>query len=519
MPIWLETIITEYGSNPFKALWFVLGHGGALIFIPIMIKMATTGWIFWLQEVYKHHMPHTMYRVEVPQNNEQSMKAVEQIFVQLYGSYNEPDWWEKWWLGFVQEEFSFEIVSDGGYITFYVRTPTKYKEILQSAFYSHYPDAILTEVEDYTKEITVDMINDGKVKVWGSEMKLENDDVQPIKPYPAFEHQLTGKAVDPMANMLELMSRMQPGEKLWYQIMAQPTSLAHLKHRSEAAITAIVDPGKAAHHGGPDILDHVTKFVWMVLGGIHKILFGGEDDGGGHEEKPAGRERLTGPEKEFVEEVDKKASRWPYHTKIRFMYFAAPKIYDATKARRGMLGAFRLYRFINAFAEGTLTRTDWGCLPYRYIRPEPRLLARARHMFWAYRSRDMERGEHEGFILSTEELTAIYHFPSIDVRAPYVAKAQSRGVEPPTLLRYDEGEAEPGMGVQMEKGSTDRVMTSGSGVLLEPPTSVLGSEPPLVARPRVTLAQPEDVPTEGSSEDRAGVPGADSDAPSNLPFV
>lgn len=517
MPIWLQTILTEYGSNPFKALWFVFGHGGALVLIPIMIRMATTGWIFWLQEQYKHHMPHTMYKIEVPQNNEQSMKAVEQIFSQLYGAYNVPDWWEKWWLGFVQEEYSFEIVSDGGYITFYLRTPTKFKEIVQSAFYSHYPDAILTETEDYTKEINVDMINDKKVLVWGSEMKLEADDVRPIKPYPAFEHQLTGKAVDPLANILELMSRMQPGEKLWYQIMAQPTDLNHLKHRAEEAITAVVEPGKAGHHGGPDILDHLTKFIWLVLGTVHKMLFGGEDDAGGHEEASAGRERLTNPEKEFVDEVDKKASRWPFHTKVRFMYFAPPNMYDSTKARRGMLGGFRLYRYINAFVEGTLTRTDWGCLPYRYIRPEPRLLARARHMFWAYRSRDMERGEHEGFVLSTEELTALFHFPSIDVRAPFVAKAQSRGVEPPTLLRYDNGDETTGPTIQLEKGNAETASIPKANMVVEVPTGFAAAAEP----PRVQLAT-EATPTRAAQPAvsvEAAPEASQPEAPANLPFV
>lgn len=449
-----EEILREYGSNPFEAFWFIFRHGGGLILIPVFIRIAIKGWLFWIQEHYKHHVPHTMFKVEVPQNNEQSMKAIEQIFVSLYGTYNEPDWWEKWWQGFVQEEFSFEIVSDGGYITYYVRTPRYYAEMTQAAFYAQYPDAILTEVEeDYVKQITVDDINSGKIKVWGSEMKLEGPDVRPIKPWPAWEHQLQQKAVDPLSAILEFMSRLQPGEKLWYQIMAMPANLPHFKHLAQEAIDEVVEPN-GAHHGGPDIVDHIQNAVLGFLGGVHKTLFGGEDDHAAHDEGGlTERQRLTTPEREFVEEVDRKASRWPFETKVRFMYFAAPAIWDGKKARRGMLGGLKLYRFINAFAEGTLTRTDWGCLPFRYVFPERRLLTRARKMYWAYKSRDMERGEHEGFHLSTEELASIFHFPSIEVRAPFIAKAQSRGVEPPTLLRYDEAEAiSRGPQVALERG-------------------------------------------------------------------
>lgn len=505
MPSVFEDILREYGNNPFTAGWFIFGHGGALILIPVMIRLAITGWLFWIREKFKHQVPHQMYKVEVPQNNEQSMKAVEQIFVQIYGTYNVPDWWEKWWLGFVQEEFALEIVSDGGYITYYVRTPTYYKEVMQAAFYSHYPDAILTETDDYTKDITVDMINSGKIKVWGSEMKLEREDVTPIKTYPGFEHTLTQKAVDPMANILEFMSRMQPGERLWYQILIQPTDLVQLKQRAKEAIDAIVEP-TGAGHVGPDIVDHVHKLILAGLEFVHKILFGGEEAASdSHIDRLVERQRLTTPEREFVEEVDRKSSRWPFHSKVRFMYFAAPNIWDGKKARRGMLGGLRLYRFINAFAEGRLTRTDWGTLPYRYVFPEPRLVRRARRMFWGYRSRDMERGEHEGFVLSTEEIAALFHFPSLDVRAPFVAKAQTRGVEPPTLLRYDEAEV-AGATVQLEGG--------GSAAALDRPAATVVTEqviPAPIVQPSVPVAA---APPAITDPDLVGPP-----PPANLPFV
>lgn len=506
----LEYILREYGSNPFEAFLFIFRYGGALLLIPVMVRLAVQGWIFWNQEHFKHHVPHTMFSIEVPQNNEQSMKAVEQIFVQIYGTYNIPDWWERWWLGFVQEEFALEIVSNGGYITYYVRTPTYYKEIVQAAFYSHYPDAILTETEDYTKDMNADVIMSGKVKVWGSEMRLESDDVKPIKTYPLFEHSLTQKAVDPMANVLEFMSRMQPGEKLWYQILVQPSDLPHLKHRAKEAIDAIVEP-TGAGQVGPDIIDHIQNGFLGLLQLINKAIFGGEvSTEPVREDRLTERQRLTTPEREFVEEVDRKSSRWPYYSKVRFMYFAAPRIWDGKKARRGMLGGLRLYRFINAFTEGRLTRTDWGTLPWRFVAPQRRLLWRARKMFWAYRSRDMERGEHEGFVLSTEEITALFHFPSIDVRAPYVAKAQTRGVEPPTLLRYDDAEAAvQAASVQLEGGASDseagglaRSTVATENVI---PEAAMQSTRPMDVPPPVQSAQP---PVHLEPE-----------PPPNLPFV
>lgn len=521
MPVLLDFILREYGSNPFEAFVFLFQHGGGLVLIPFFIYFGITGWRFWNREHFKHHVPHTMFKIEVPRTNEQSMKAVEQIFVQMYGTYNIPDWYEKWWLGFDQEQFSFEVVSDGGYITFYLRCPTYYKEVVQAAFYAHYPDAILTETEDYVGAFTVEMINSEKIKVWGCEMKLELEECRPIKPYPAFEHQLAQKAVDPLANILEFMSRMQSGEQLWYQVLVQPSSLPHLKHLAEKAIAKIVEPGGVVPgHGGPDLVDKIQNFILGFFQYVNKTLFDGEVTLE-HEERDGQRQRLTSPEREFVEEVDRKASRWPFHTKVRYMYFASPKLFDAPKARRGMLGALRLYRFLNALDEGKLTRTEWKALQFRYFFPKRRLIGRARRMFWAYRSRDMERGEHEGFLCSTEEITSLFHFPSIEVRAPFITKAVTRGVEPPTLLQYEGGETEAGVPVvELERGVetpqegvpgavvTERVIPEGMPQTPQRPAHARQVEAlPTVKQPEVSDRIAEDPDLFGPQP------------PSNLPFL
>ncbi|MDP3970286.1 MAG: hypothetical protein Q8P90_01160 [bacterium] len=440
-PIFYE-IIAEYGNNPFQAMWFLFSHGlGLITIVPIMIWYGWAGWRQYTFERTKQRRNHLMFKIDVPQLNEQSMKAVEQIFVHIYGgALDSPNnLVETYWDGFWQDNFSFEIVSKGGYISFYVRAPDYHKDLVQAAFYAQYPDAILTEVEDYTEEMTVDMIMEGKVKVWGSEFLLERDDTMPIRSWPQWEHSLVGRAVDPLASVLEVMSRLDPGEEWWFQILAQPADLPSFKLRVQAEIDKVVE-AEGFNSGGKDWVDKIIQLPLSLLETIHDSVVSGEwsDADSSKPVTVEQRKRLTTPERVFVEELDNKRSRWVFKSKIRFMYFAEPKIYSEAKGRRGLLGALALYRFINTFVEGMITRVAKNALKMRWFFPDLRVRWRARRMFWAYRSRDMQRGEHDGFILNTEELASLFHFPQIEVRAPYVSKSSSRGVEPPTQLDFDD---------------------------------------------------------------------------------
>lgn len=436
MPPLLEEIIREYGDNPFEALWFLFSHGlGFLTIVPTLIIYGWKGYLNYIQERYKFRTPYVMYHIQVPQMHEQSMKAVEQIFVHLYGAQDNPSREEAYWDGFVQPPFTFEIVSRGGYIDFYVRTPQYHREMLLAAFYAQYPDALLTEVEDYSKDITIDMINDDKVKAYGSELKLALGDERPIRSWPNWEHNLAGVSVDPLASILEMMSRLRPGEQWWLQIIAQPTPADPFKERAQKVIDDVVEPGGAGT--SYNALDKALDIPVSVLGAVHDQIWPGEYGSDAAASKAGERQRLTDPEKEFVQEVDRKMSRWPYKTKIRWMYFSPPNLFDFPLGRRGMLGALQQFRFINWFVEGNKARLDAGTLRWRKLFPERRIKTRTRKMLWAYQSRDMSRGEHDGFVLNTEELASIFHFPQIEVRAPFVAKATSRGVEPPTSLVYE----------------------------------------------------------------------------------
>ncbi|MDZ4229552.1 MAG: hypothetical protein U1C53_00250, partial [Candidatus Veblenbacteria bacterium] len=73
-----------------------------------------------------------------------------------------------------------------------------------------------------------------------------------------------------------------------------------------------------------------------------------------------------------------------------------------------------------------------------------------------YAGRSNRRGHGEGFILNTEELATLYHFPVVTVKAPLVKKTEAKKAEPPFGLPvYQPGRrlAEPQPAAATGKGA------------------------------------------------------------------
>ncbi|NQU83682.1 MAG: hypothetical protein HQ536_03135, partial [Parcubacteria group bacterium] len=141
------------GSQPlWYIMWVLFIYGG---WVPVLIALWKGGqliWLNWRQGKFAQDIDYILLAMDVPKGDEQTPKAVENIFTHLNGTYSGPTLKEKWWDGKIQITFSFELISIGGYIQFLVRTPTKHRDLIEAAIFSQYPDAEIIEVEDYTKD-------------------------------------------------------------------------------------------------------------------------------------------------------------------------------------------------------------------------------------------------------------------------------------------------------------------------------------------------------------------------------
>ena len=97
------------------------------------------------------------------------------------------------------------------------------KKGLEATLYSQYPEIELHEAEDYSQKYTYDPKTE---TVYICDWRLEgtvkkNIDAYPIKTYIDFELEQDPKEefkVDPLANVLEVMSSIKPTQQMWIQI-------------------------------------------------------------------------------------------------------------------------------------------------------------------------------------------------------------------------------------------------------------------------------------------------------------
>ena len=84
--------------------------------------------------------------LEIPRTNDKKELAAEQLFASLHGILR--DKLEMKNSGGVQEHLSFEIVSAGGQIRFYVWTPKVLQSFVEGQIYAQYPTVQMHKVQD-----------------------------------------------------------------------------------------------------------------------------------------------------------------------------------------------------------------------------------------------------------------------------------------------------------------------------------------------------------------------------------
>ena len=133
-------------------------------------------------------------------------------------------------------------------------------DVIEAGIYAHYPDAEISEAEDYTKNIP-DVYPNETHEVWGSEVTLKKDPIFPIRTYIDFEDKMTQEIKDPLGQILEQMAKMKQGENLWFQITMIPADNVW-KDRGVEFINKIYNVEAKAKP--PGIFDAVIKAILLL---------------------------------------------------------------------------------------------------------------------------------------------------------------------------------------------------------------------------------------------------------------
>ncbi len=268
------------------------------------------------------------------------------------------------------ERFSLEYFGYEQYTYFFMVMDERYMETMEGLIYATFPDAEIREVQDYTA-----LFKPEKQALAGCELTLVEKDVYPVKTYEKFEE-------DSMSRLFSVISKIESGEQVWVQIIAEPhddSALYHFKRSWRfrfAALKKFFSPRDRFRKGG--------------LKGIQAVRFEAAKD------------------KELTK---------PYKVSIRCAYIGK-SFEEASRKLEAIKNSF--YHFndtdINGFV-GSRSTDSAGFL-----------------------KRFRERTHASTYILSAKEVATLYHLPNSDF-VHHIVHVLARKSDPPQdLPRTGEGD-------------------------------------------------------------------------------
>jgi len=355
-----------------------------------------------------------LLEIKLPREINKSPLAMEIFFTALYQT-GAASYIETYINGKVRPWFSLELVSIGGVIHFYIWTQPKFRNLIESQLYAQYPNIEIHEAEDYTKNV-VHHPNppNGGGSFWATYYKLIDKDIYPIKTYVDYGMDKDPKEeykIDPFAAVLEYLGSIREGQQVWIQILIQA-------HKKES-----LKDGRLFSR--PDWKDDARKEIKKIR----------DDSTVKVDDRPSFPHPTKG-QTDKIGAIERSLQKWPFETMMRGFYIWEDGKFDSGNIT-GLIGSTRQYSSndLNGFKLGWFTDFDYPWQDFRRIRRN----AAERKMLKAYKLRSYFQPpfkNHHGkpFILTTEELATIFHFPGEVVQTPTLPRIPSKRAVPPSNL-------------------------------------------------------------------------------------
>jgi hypothetical protein len=368
-------------------------------------------WRSYLLKRYLSNLKWILLEIKIPKDIRRSPKAMELVLNALYQP-SSGNWYEQLTLGKVADWFSLEIASIEGSIHFFIRTTEPYKNYIEAQVYSQFPSAEVVEVADYAKQIAY---YDGNSE-WqptGFEFTVKGVDALPIATYVDFGLDKEGvkeeERIDPLTTVLETFGTAKKGEQFWFQICVQGSQ-------------------ERFHKKGT----WREKEDWKKQGEalIKEIQEGYKTD----TMKKASEQSMSAADKEKIKAITRNISKSGFDCGIRAFYWVRTGTkFDVSKVKalKGILTAFQ-HGSYNFFKVAKGTKFDYWWQDYKNLRIE----SIRRRMFNAYKRRGFFYPPYrtKPFVLNTEELATLFHFPGMVAETPTFGRIESRKGEPPANL-------------------------------------------------------------------------------------
>lgn len=373
-------------------------------------------WMWSVHEKFKFDSGRTTLRIKLPQEVLKSPEAMESVFSQIHNPGRPDNYMQSYLDGRHALVNSFELVSIGGEVRFYVNVPTKKtKNALEAQFYAQYPGIeIIEEPIDYTAEVKWDPT---KWDMISFHLMKRDDEVLPIKTYIDYGMDKLPKEelkFEPMAPLIEHLGKAKPHERIWIQILAVSHDVKNLKRGSLTK--------------KPTWQKHAAEKVDELMA-RDKAKLGVEET----ESRPV----LTMSERDTIAAIERNVSKYAYEVAIRAMYITEAGKFDADMISP-MLKGFAQFDMLGRNSIGVHWRTDFD---YNFFQDfsGQRKMRMKQFELESYKARfylpgDKKRGVDKMKVMSVEELATLYHIPGTSIVTPNLTRVESTRKEAPSNL-------------------------------------------------------------------------------------
>ena len=426
-----------FATHNFNLIQFLLVTIGYLMPIPLAF-VAVKLWHHYRQERFIMGIKWVLLEIQVPREVVKTPAAMELVFANALYHKSMKGFWEQFMIGAPWLWFSLEIVSIDGRVHFFMRTPTRIRSLVETQIYSQYPQAKVVEVEDYVWDIP-QYEKDGNWNIWGCEFHKNKEDFLPIRTYKDFGDDMkTGVKeefrIDPITPVIEYLGSIPRGQQVWMQIVVRQNTKTYHSHKTgkhidfnkaaleflEKLVEGYVRIHDADKPNVPTarqvfLPDHLKPLVAIVSENINKIHF------------DCGIRLIALADKKY--HTDEQFNMLRRDVRLLFRQYAKPfsnelerinsTQFDApwsdptglalTAMKRRVLNFYRMRTFFHP--------------PIQFAFKYPAVI----NMFFP-------SGKPDIFVLSSEELATIYHFPGMVSETPSFKRVESKIAKPPSNL-------------------------------------------------------------------------------------
>lgn len=421
-----DSLLNSFNTGLFPSVARVL-----LVVLPISMPfiLFSVFWILrlrWIQMKYIDAQTPCLLEIKLPKEITKSPAAME-IFFSYLSAGGAGNYGEAFIDGKTRPWFSCEIVSTGGEVRFFVWcSQNKNKNMVEAQLYAQYPGLEIYDVtdDDYTKNFYFDL---DKYPMAGVQYAFTKPDPYPIKTYIDYgldKDQKDEYKIDPLTAVLELLGTLKKGENIWMQIMVR-------KHEKETWKHGVFRSDKDLKKEKEKEIEEIRKAATPKSDNKDDFKFPNPTKG--QTETIAALERVSG--------------KTPFDCMIRSVYIAEKPVFNPNHIG-GIIGMLRQYGSgnLNGFKKGFSTdvsdaKKDLARIfPFLKKKNEKKIAMYKKSMLHAYKLRSFFEWPYryykgKPFVMSTEELATVFHFPSgIVSQTPTLKRVESKKSEAPANL-------------------------------------------------------------------------------------